>query len=283
VARTSKKRAQQLKHDKFRDTTMGLIDRAGDRLEGRGRTILYALAGLAAALVLFFVYQWWSNRNADSARLALGKALEIAEAPVVTGTPDPAQTGPSFPSERERAQKAVEEFQKVQQQYGSPYDELARYFAATNLLLVEREKGLSELEQLSRSGNDEVAARAKFALAQARESDGQLDQAAALYQELLKEQGKHIPTSTLNFRLASVYERQDKKNEAVDLLFRLVEESRKAAAAKEDKPDSEPAIIRAAADKLQKLSPERHAQLPAAPVPARAPGGFGGLGGLPGM
>ncbi len=49
MARTTKKRAQQLKHDKFRDTTMGLIDRAGDRLEGRGRTILYALAGLAAA------------------------------------------------------------------------------------------------------------------------------------------------------------------------------------------------------------------------------------------
>ncbi len=281
MARTSKKRAQQLKHDKFRDTTMGLIDRAGDRLEGRGRTILYALAAAAAALVLFFAYQWWSGKRADEARLALGKALEVAEAPIVTGTPEPGQTGPSFPSERERAQKAVEEFQKVQQRYGSPYNQLARYFAATNLLVVEREKGLSELEQLSKSGGDDVAARAKFALAQARESDGQLDQAAALYQELLKEQGKHIPAATLNFRLASVYEKQEKKNEAADLLFRLVEESRKAAEAKEDKPDSEPAIIRAAADKLQKLSPERYEKLPPAPTPARR--GLGGLGGLPGM
>ena len=283
MARTSKKRAQQLKHDKFRDTTMGLIDRVGDRLEGRGRTILYALAGLAAALVLFFVYQWWSDKRADGARLALGKAIEIAEAPIVTGTPDPTQTGPSFPSERERAQKAVEEFQKVQQQYGSPYNQLARYFAATNLLVVEREKGLGELDQLAKSGNDEVAARARFALAQARETDGQLDQAAALYQELLKEQGSHIPVSTLNFRLASVYEKQDKKNEAAEILFNLVQESRKAAEGKEDKPDSEPAIVRAAADKLQKLNPERHAQLPPAPVPARGGGGFGGLGGIPGM
>ncbi|HEX6622080.1 MAG TPA: hypothetical protein VF064_00100, partial [Pyrinomonadaceae bacterium] len=153
MARTTKKRAKQLKHDKFRDTTMGLIDRAGDRLEGQGRTILYALAGLVAALILFFVYQWWSDRRADGARLALGKAIQTAAAPVVTGTPIPGQTGPTFPSERERAQKAVEEFQKVQQQYGAPYNELARYFAATNLLVVEREKGLAELEQLSKSGN----------------------------------------------------------------------------------------------------------------------------------
>lgn len=278
MARTSKKRAQQLKHDKFRDTTMGLLDRAGDRLEGRGRTLLFALAAVGAALILFFVYQWWSDRRADEARHALGKAIEIAEAPVVTGTPDPSQTGPSFPSERERAQKAVEEFQKVQQQHGSPYNQLARYFAATNLLVVEREKGLSELDQLAKSGDDEVAARAKFALAQARESDGQLDQAAALYQELLKEQGRYVPVTTLNFRLASVYEKQDKKNEAIDILFRLVEESRKAAEGKEDKP-AEPALVRAAAEKLQKLSPERYAQLPPAPVPPRG----GGFGGFPGM
>ena len=261
---------------------MGLFERAGDRLEGRGRTILYALAGLVAALILFFVYQWWSDRRADGARLALGKAIQTAGAPVVTGTPMPGQTGPTFPSERERAQKAVEEFQKVQQQYGSPYNELARYFAATQLLVVEREKGLAELEQLSKSGNDEVAARARFALAQAREADGKLDEAAALYQELLKEQGKHIPESTVNFRLASIYEKQGKQNEAADILFRIVEDSRKAAEAKEDKPDREPALVRAAAQNLQKLSPERYAKLPAAPVAPRR--GLGGLGGgFPGL
>lgn len=256
---------------------MGALDRLAHRLEGQGRTILYAIAGLFVLLILYFVYAWWSEGRADKARLALGKAIEVAEAPVVTGTPLPNQTGPTFPSERERAQKAVEEFQKVQQQYGSPYSDLARYFAATNLLVVERAKGISELEQIGKGGNSEVAARAKFALGQVREADGQPDEAAAIYQELLKEQGKYISENTLKLRLASVYEKQGKKDEAVNLLFGIVEESRKAQQGKEDsKPQAETGAVRAAAEKLQKLSPERHAQLPPDPTPARG-GGFPSL------
>ncbi len=261
---------------------MNLLDHLGNRLAGKGQTILYALAGLVGAVILFFVYSWWSDNRADDARLALGKAIEITDAPVVTGTPDPNEKGPTFPSERERAQKAVEEFQKVQQKYGSPYSDLARFFAATNLLIVEREKGIGELEQISKNGNSEVAARAKFALAQTREADGQLDAAVALYQELQKEQGKYIPDNTLNLRLASIYEKQDKKEAAVDILFRMVDEARKARQSKDDKGDKgdkierpapESAVVRAASEKLQKLSPERYAQLPPEPVPARG-GGF---------
>ena len=48
MARTTKKqRAKQLKHDKFRDTTLGYADRIAHRAEGRGRTILYLLAAVA--------------------------------------------------------------------------------------------------------------------------------------------------------------------------------------------------------------------------------------------
>jgi predicted negative regulator of RcsB-dependent stress response len=272
VARTTKKRAKQLKHDKFRDTAMGAFDRLGDRLEGKGRTILYGGAGILAVLLLYFAYSWWSESRADKARLALGKAIEISEAPITTGTPDPTTTGPTFPSERERAQKAVEEFQKIHEQYGSPYSEIARFFAATNLLSVDRAKGISELEQLTRSGNEEVAARAKFSLAQVREADGQLDQAAALYQELLKSPEKHVAENTLNLRLATVLEKQEKKDAAVDILFRMVEESRKTQTGKDDKPATPSGVVRAATEKLQKLSPERYAQLP--PEPATARGGF---------
>jgi tetratricopeptide (TPR) repeat protein len=274
VARTTKKqRAKQLKHDKFRDTTLGYADRIAHRAEGRGRTILYLLAAVVAAGILFFVYSWWREGQSDSARLALGKAIEVADAPVVTGTPDPNQTGPTFPSDRERAQKAVEEFQKVQQQHGSPYREQARYFAAVNLLTVERPRGLAELEALTKDGNEEVAARARFALAQAREADGQLDGAAALYQELLRDKNKTVAESTLNLRLASVYEKQGKKDEAVGLLFKLVESARQAKD-KEGKPLTPTSATRAAAEKLQTLSPERYKQLPpeATPTTGLPPG-----------
>ncbi|HEX3557761.1 MAG TPA: tetratricopeptide repeat protein [Pyrinomonadaceae bacterium] len=265
MARTTKKRAKQLKHDKFRDTTLDAYERLSHRFEGRGRTILY-VAGAAVVLVILAVaFSWWRASRADAANLALSKAIEIAEAPVTTATPQPGDTGPTFSNEQERARRAVEEFQKIQHDYGSPYSDIARYFAAANLLTIDRGKGLSELEAVSRSGNDDLAARAKFALAGAREAGGEYDAAAKHYQELLNDKDKSVSENTLKLRLASVYEKQGKKDEAVNLLFGMVEAVRKAQG-KDAKPQPESAVVHAAADKLQELSPERFAQLPKEPV-----------------
>lgn len=266
MARTTKKRAQQLKHDKFRDTTFDAYGRLSNRFEGKGRTILYAVGGVVALVALLLVFNWWRERRADAGRLALGQAIKIAETPV-SPTPQPGQTGPSFATERERAQKAVEAFQKVQSDYGSPYSELARYFAAANLLTVDRPKGLSELEALSKTGDGDVAARASFALAQAREADAQYDAAAAGYQDLLKSPTGTISPNALKLRLAAVYEKQGKKDDAVNLLFQMVEAARNAKG-KDGKPLPESTVTRSAADKLQELSPERFAQLPKEPTPA---------------
>lgn len=273
MARTTKKRAKQLKHDKFRDTTFDMYGRLSHRVEGRERTLLYALAGVVALVALLLVFNWWRGRQAEAASAALGKAIEIAETPVVTGTPLPGgDTSPTFPSEKERAQKAVEAFQKVQHDYGSPYSELARYFAATSLLTLDRAKGVSELEALAKSGDADVAARSKFALAQARESDAQYDQAAALYQELLGDKNRSVSENTIKLRLAAVYEKQGKRDEAVNILFQMVESARKAQG-KDGKPLPESGVVRSASDKLQELNPARFAQLPPEPSPA--------TGGLP--
>jgi hypothetical protein len=270
VARTTKKRAQQLKHDKFRDTTFDAADRLRHRYEGRGRTILYAIGGVVALVVLLVAFNLWRERRADQARFALGKAIEIAEAPV-SPTPQPNQTGPTFPDERARAQKAVEAFQKVQNDYGSPYKELARYFAAASLLTLDRPKGLSELEALTKGGEAEVAARARFALAQAREADAQYDAADALYRELLNDKSGAVSPNAVKLRLASVLEKQGKKDEAVGLLFEMVKAAREAKG-KDGKPLQTSTVTRSAADKLQELSPERYAQLPPEPPPTSSLG-----------
>jgi hypothetical protein len=264
LARTTKKRAQQLKHDKFRDATMRGFDRLGNRLEGRGRTLLYAIAAIIAAAALLGIYNWWSHRRAGEASRALGRAIEVSTAPVVTGTPIPGETGPTFPSERERAQKAVEEFQKVAAEYGDPHRALARYFVAVNLLTVERERGLAELDSLTKSGNDEVAARSRFALAQAKEADKDYDGAVALYTQLVNDKSGVVPPDTANFRIASVYEKQGKTNEAAEILFRIADEARKAKG-KDGKPAPVSATARRAADRLQTLNPARYAQLPPEP------------------
>jgi len=272
VAPSKKKHAREVRRDKFREKAFEQFDRVGDRLEGRGRTILYGLAGLVALALLAGVYSWWSGRKAEEATRALSRVIEIADA-TVSASPAPAApgaTGLTFTTEKERAQRVVEEAQKVENKYGDPYKSLARYFRAANLLTVDREKGLNELQALAGSGEAEVAARAKFALAQAREADGQYDAAAALYTELARAQNSSVPVDTANLRLASVYEKQGKRSEAADIFFQIAKTAREAKG-KDGKPVAQSAAAREATQKLERLDPARHAQLPAEPAPANLP------------
>jgi tetratricopeptide (TPR) repeat protein len=260
VAKYKKKRARELQHDRFRDTTMGLLDRVGDTLEGKGRTILYALGGALVLLAVVVVVFKWNARKGDEARQALGRAIEITTAPVST-TPSPNSSTVTFPSDQERSKRAIEEFEKVAAKYGDPYRAEARYFIATNRLTIDRQKGMTELADVGNSGVPEVAALAKFALAQAKESDGKLDEAAQIYADLAKLNSPTVTAETANLRLAKVYEKQGKKKEATDLLFNLIDASRKAKG-KDDKPLPASSAAREAATELQKLDPERYAQLP---------------------
>jgi tetratricopeptide (TPR) repeat protein len=260
VARYKKKRARELQHDRFRDTAISLFDRLGDRLEGRGRSILYGIIGVILVALIAGMWVAWSRRKTDEARRALGRAITIA-ATSLASTPGADPTGPSFASEQERARKAIEEFEKVAAKYGEPYRTEARFFIATNRLSVERDKALSELAELTKSSHNDVAILAKFALGQAKEGDGSYDEAAQLYKEIAGQNTVIVTPETANLRLALVYRKQGKKKEASDILFQIADAARKAKDADgAARPQSEAA--REASRELQKLDPDRYAQLP---------------------
>lgn len=254
-----KKRARQLKHDRFRDKTMSMLDRLADRLEGKGRHILYGLVGLLVAFLLVYAGIRWQNRRTQEAERAMGRAIKIAMAEILP-SPPPNSKDLSFTSEQERAQKAIEEFRKVEAKYGEPYRSEARYFIAVNLLVVDRTKGTGELTTLQSSSNREVATLAKFALAQASEEDKSFDEAAALYSELAKQSDAVVTPETANLCLAQVYDKQGKKKEAADLLFNIVEAARRAKDP-EGKPAPQSSAVRKAAQVLQRIDAARYAQL----------------------
>jgi tetratricopeptide (TPR) repeat protein len=266
VPKYKKKRARELKHDKFRDTTMQVFDRLGDRLEGKGKAILYGILAVivAAALIGFFVR--WRNRKGDEARAALGRAIAITQAPVSSASPMPGTPAGRYTSHQERAQKAIEEFQKVVAKYGDPYRTEARYFIATNLLLVDRNKGISDLSELGKNSNQEIVILSKFALAQAKEADNSLDEAAALYKEVAALNGNVVTAENANLRLAMVYSKQGKKKEAGDLLFNIADAARKAKDP-EGNPKPQSQAARQASQELQKLDPARYDQLTPDAVP----------------
>ncbi len=260
MARYKKKRVRELQHDRFRDTAISVFDRLGNLLEGRGKAILYGIVAAVLLAILLGVWVTRSRRKADEARRALGRGIAIASAPVTSTSPlDPAST---YANEQERAQKAIEEFQKVAAKYGDPYQTEARYFIATNLLYVDREKGVSELTELNKSNYPDISTLAKFALAQVKEVDGKDEEAAQLYSQLASQNSSIVTQETANLRLAMVYQKQGKKKEAVDILFQIADTARKAKDAEGvNVPLS--GAAREASQELQKLDPDRFAQLPA--------------------
>lgn len=260
VAKYKKKRARELQHDKFRDTAGVIFDRLGNRLEGKGKTILYGLVGV---LVLALIVGLWvrrSNKKADEAQRAMGRAIAIASTPLASDLSVLDPTAARFSSEQERAQRAIDEFQKVADKYGDPYRTQARYFMGTNLLVTDRPKGVTELTEVGKSSLAEAAALAKFALAQAMESDAKLDEAAKLYSEIAALNTSVVTPDSANLRLAGVYEKQNKKKEAADILFTIVETARNAKDT-DGTPVPQSGAAREAAEKLQKVDPDRYAKL----------------------
>lgn len=266
MAKYKKKRARELKHDRFRDATMLLADRLADRVAGRRKLILYGLLGLIVLGAVAYGVVRWRQKHAGEAQQAMGRAITIngaaiSQIPAAAGSKDPV-----FSTQQERSERAIQEFEKIASKYGDPYRSESRYFIATNRLVTDRVKGESELQTLSQ-GSGEIAVLAKFALAQAKEADGNLDEAARLYGEIAKVDSVIVTPATVNVRLAVVYDKQGKKKEAADLLFNLVDTARKARDT-EGKPVPESAAARQAAQNLLKIDPARHAQLTPLPPPA---------------
>jgi hypothetical protein len=238
---------------------MTLMDRLGDRLEGKGKVILYGIAGVIILAVLAGVWLRWSQKKSDEARRAMGRAISIVSAPITpTALSDP--SSPTFTNERDRAQRAIEEFQKVAAKYGEPYRSEAQYFIATNQLTLDRAQGIATLAELTKGSNKDVATLAKFALGQAKEADGNLDEAAQIYRELAGEGGTIVTPETANLRLAIVFDKQAKKKEAADLLFNIVDAARKAKDS-EGNTLPESGAAREASKELQRIDPARYALL----------------------
>ena len=241
--------------DSFQQNVSRQVEDVSKKFEGKGKNILYGLAAVAVLAVLVGIYFAWNRRTNNAAQAALGKAIETSQAQV-TDSPLPAGlTQKTFKTEKERAEAAINEFQTVADTYGDPIRAKARYFIAVSKLSIDRAAAIAELEGLAGT-DDEIGKLSKFALAQAKTSDGKLDEAAALYTELAALERPVIAKDTINFELAQVYQKQGKTQEAADLYFTIAKTASEAKDA-EGKPIPLTQTATEAKKKLEELNPEK--------------------------
>ena len=246
--------------DPLQSRVVPRVEMVGEKLAGKGRTILYAIGALVLlGLIAFFVLRSM-NKSGAAAQAALGKAIETSQAQV-TDAPQPAtSTEKTYKTEQDRSQAAIGQFQQVVDQYGGATAEKAKYFIAVNKLYVDRPTAIQELEQLA-NGSSDNAKLAKFALAQTRVEDNRLDDALGLYQELAGMDDPIVAKDTLNFEIAKIYEKQGKKDQAVDAYFNI---AKTAAEAKDldDKPARMSQTAQDAKKKVQDLAPDKAKEIP---------------------
>lgn len=248
--------------DAFQRESEKRIEDVSRKLHGKGKTILYALAAVAALAILIAIIASWNHRSGGAAQTALGKAIETSQS-LVTSLPVPAgSTIKTFPTEKARAEAAAAEFQAVADKYGAVRDK-ASYFAAVSRLTLDREAAEQQLTDLAKTSG-EVGSLSKFALAQAKQGDGKTDEAAALYNELAQAGDPVISKTTINFALASIYEKQGKTGEAANLYYNIA----KAASELKDldgKPVPLSQTAQEAKEKLQTLDPAKASEIKDAP------------------
>lgn len=263
-------KTKKVYRDSFQQNVGRKVEDVGKRFEGKGRNLLYGIAALVVLIALLGIYSVWNRRSEATAQAALGKAIETSQAQVTDAPAPVGSTAKTFKTEKERAEAAINEFQAVADKYGSPVREKAKYFIAVNKLSIDRAAATAELQALT-GESGEVGTMAKYALAQVFANDGKLEEAAALYRELVEMSNPIIAKDTINFDLAETYRRLGKTQEAADIFYNIA----KAASEIKDAdgvavPPSETA--KQAREKLQLINPDKAREIPQ-PVPETQPGG----------
>ncbi len=245
--------------DPLQQQVVPRLEEVGKKLEGKGRTVLYGMGAIVLIVLAVVVFMRITRNSSAAAQTALGKAIETSQAQISeTGTPA-GSTAKTYKTERERAEAAIAEFQVVVDTYGGATAEKAKYFIAVNRLYIDRPAAITELEALS--GQDSpVGMLSKFALAETRISDSRFDDAAKLIQELLDASQSVISKDTLNFELAKIYEKQDKKAEALELYFTIAKTASEAKDA-DGKAIRMPQTAIEAKKKVEEMDPERAKQI----------------------
>jgi tetratricopeptide (TPR) repeat protein len=176
------------------------------------RNPMLALVGILVVVLLLLIggFYYQQSREQKASEL-LGSALQLYSAPIrPAGSPEvPGQ--PSFTSVTDRAKVASNKLVEVSDKYGrTDSGTMSRYFLG---LCAEDMNDNAKAEQyfkkVSDSGNKDVAALAKSALASLYHDTNRDQQAIDLYKQLIEKPTNTVPKPSAQMALADIYASKD--------------------------------------------------------------------------
>lgn len=222
------KTRQALKKDKFVSTTTQSLEWAAEHR----RSVMTTTGIVVAAVLVVIVGGLIYNSRSDSAAAAFGAALQTEQAqPIQPGEPVPAGAK-AFTSVAERAKAANAEFLNIANKYGmTPAGENARYFAGiTYMEAGQSQQAEDTLKQVAGGWNSNLAALAKFALAQLYRNSGRDPQAIDMYNQLSAKPTSTVPYGLAQLQLADLYQVEGKTDAAKKIYATLKDKDAKGPA-----------------------------------------------------
>lgn len=196
--------------------------------EDHKRTILMAVGGVAAAIVIAAGVVLWISSRKSGANELLADALRVDGAAIVATGANPGDPArPTFASEAARRTRAKELFSELDSRYGgSKTGRVAKLYLA-QIAVAENDK--EKAKQLWKAFLDAEPAGALSATARVNlyKLDREQGRSAELAEELkkmLEQADKPLPADVVLFELALTYETLGKADDAKAAYRRIVDE-----------------------------------------------------------
>ena len=232
------------------DPMIRFYERTQDWLQERGRPFVIAIGIIAGVVLLYVAGSYFFEYRKTKAETAFAEAVEKFNAPVQ----DPASssappTGKFYNDEQTKWQESADAFERLANDYSSYYGAIGRYYAGVCYLHIDRDKGISMLEQVAGKNDKPTSDLARLALAENYAANDDNEKAISLYQQLLSSSANLKPAVEVG--LGHVYEKAGDKEKAVEAYLEAAMPDRSSEAGMQ------------AEKRLQALAPDRLKELPA--------------------
>ena len=250
MAKRGRKRKLSVKEMKFsHDPMIRFYERTQEWLQERGRPFVIAIGIMAGAVLLYVAGSYFFEYRKTKAETAFAEAVEKFNAPVQ----DPASSsappsGKFYNDEETKWRESAEAFERLANDYSSYYSTIGRYYAGVCYLHIDREKGISMLEQVAAKNDKPASDLARLALAENYAANGDNEKAISLYQELLSSSANLKPAVEVG--LGHVYEKAGDLEKAAEAYLEAARPDRSSEAGLE------------AEKRLQAIAPDRLKELP---------------------
>ena len=222
-----------MKEDRFRGATIVAAERTAHWTIEHKNTLIVGAIVLALLLAAGLGGWTYLTRQDEKASVELGQAVRTMETQLrPAGVPE--QPGfPSFASAQDRAATAKKQFQAIVDKYPHTHTaDMARYFlGVTSADLGDNASAERYLREVASGHNEDLSSLAKLALASVYSKENKDAQAVDLYKQLINKPTQTVGKATAQMELASLYQAKQQPAEAKRIYEQVQKENPASEAA----------------------------------------------------